>query len=240
MNLRLSVSIDDVNPSPQYRILGTPAEKWLTQLHDEFGVKYTLFIPSCYHRHWPISQHKGWINELANDPKFSCEAHGHYHQTTDPIKYGECEFFELNYDDAYSRLELSLREWEKCDIIPTGFRPPGWLISGAARDAIEGIDYSPMKHERIYDFEKWFKYVAIHYEHNNNLKWKCRTFFGHDGIQQENISIHTEDMIMFTSHIAGKHNHNVWNEQNYEQLRMSLTHLFENYTIEPKFLKECL
>lgn len=88
--------------------------------------------------------------------------------------------------------------------------------------------------------DRCFNYVAIHYEHNRNLQWNCKTFFGHDGIQQENISIHNEDMIMFQSHIAGKHNHNVWNEQNYEQLRMSLDHLFSTYDVTPKLLKECL
>lgn len=238
--LKITISCDDTHPSPQYRVLGTPVEKWMSSLNEEFGVKFTHFCPSNFHKQWPISSHKSWVNEMADCPFFELSAHGHFHQTSNPMKYGEMEFAELDYDAAYSRLELSLNEWENCGIIPIGFRPPGWVISPDARDAIEGIDYSPTKHERIYDFEKWFKYVAVHYEHNNNLQWKCRTFFGHDGIQQENISIHNTDMIMFQSHVAGKHNHNVWNQQNYEQLRLSLTHLFENYQIEPKFLKECL
>ncbi|NDB86341.1 MAG: hypothetical protein EB127_27135 [Alphaproteobacteria bacterium] len=72
------------------------------------------------------------------------------------------------------------------------------------------------------------------------MKWKCKTFFGHDGIQQENIAIHNENMIMFQSHIAGIHNHNVWNQHNYEQLHLSLTHLFESQEVTPKTLKECI
>jgi hypothetical protein len=47
-------------------------------------------------------------------------------------------------------------------------------------------------------------------------------------------------MFMFTSHIAGNHNHNVWSRENYEQFKLSLEFLFGNFDLEPKFLKECL
>ena len=48
--------------------------------------------------------------------------------------------------------------------------------------------------------------------------------FGHDGINETNISTH-QGKIMFQSHIAGSWNDNVWNESNYEQLRLSLNFL---------------
>lgn len=225
--LRINIAVDDVNPSPQYRVLGTPVEKWMSSLNGEFGVKFTHFCPSNYHKQWPISQHKSWVNEMADCPFFELSAHGNYHMTENPLNYGECEWFELrDVQKIKDRIEMMQNEWEECgfDLSEMGHRNPGWLCSQESKN----------------ELEQRFKYVAVHYEHNNNLQWKCRTFFGHDGIQQENISIHNNDMIMFQSHVAGKHNHNVWNQQNYEQLRLSLTHLFENYQIEPKFLKECL
>lgn len=116
-------------------------------------------------------------------------------------------------------------EWYKCgfELSEMGWRNPGWLCSDIARAYIETT----------------FKYVALHYEHNRNAVWNTKMFFGHDGIQEENISIHNNDMIMFQSHIAGNHNDNVWNEHNYERLRISLTHLFENYQIKSKLLNEC-
>ena len=43
---------------------------------------------------------------------------------------------------------------------------------------------------------------------------------------------------MFQSHIAGEHNDNVWNEQNYKQLRMSLQHLVKLYNTEFKTMSE--
>lgn len=223
-NLVLTLSVDDVNPSPQYRLLGTPAEKWFRSLHNEFGVKFTLFCPSNYHQQWPISEHKGWVNEINYIDWLEIAAHGHSHQTTNPKKYGECEWVELSGYEAKERMLMLENEWSDCGFMPIGWRSPGWLIN-------------PSNVQIISDS---FEYAAIHYEHNNGLKWGCKTFYGHDGIHQENIGIHNENMIMFQSHIAGKHNHNVWNEQNYEQLRLSLSHLFENYEIESKLLKECL
>ena len=48
--------------------------------------------------------------------------------------------------------------------------------------------------------------------------------YGADGIHETDISLH-DGNIMFQSHIAGNHNDNVWNESNYQQLRLSLNHL---------------
>ena len=234
MKLRITVSCDDCNPSPQYRILGTPVEKWMRQLNEEFGVRYTLFVPSCYHGQWPISEHKDWIKELDDSGLFELAAHGHYHMTSNPQQFGECEMLELDtLQKCGIRHFEMINEWRECSITPVGWRNPGWLCHPMWNDYINNLSL-------VYT-NPILKYVAVHYEHNRGLLWKgIKTFFGHDGIQQENISIHNGDMIMFTSHVAGKHNHNVWNRENFEQLRLSLTHLFETYGIEPKFLRECL
>jgi len=226
MNLKLTLSVDDVNPLKGYRILGDKTETWFKKLNEDYGVKFTLFCPSNYHNQVPISQHKEWIQELNSISWVELASHGHYHMTSDPQRFGECEWAEITDEKpATQRLEMMLHEWNCCDITPVGFRFPGWLSSKESKLVIDN----------------YFDYVAIHYEHNLNMKWYyAKTFFGHDGIQQENISVHNGDMIMFQSHIAGKHNHNVWNEQNYEQLRLSLDYLFETFEIEPKTLKECL
>ena len=46
-------------------------------------------------------------------------------------------------------------------------------------------------------------------------------------------------MIMFQSHIAGDWNDNVWNESNYNQMRLSLEHL-SKMDLKFKTLNECL
>lgn len=227
MNLKLNLACDDINPLKGYRILGEKPETWFRKLNEDYGLKFDIFVPSNFHNQAPLSRHQTWVKELASLDWISLNGHGHFHMTSNPQRFGECEFAELVDDKLIERrLEDCMMEWQSCGIYidELGWRNPGWLCSTQSKNWIE----------------QSFKYVALHYEHNQNLQWNCKTFFGHDGIQQENISIHNEDMIMFQSHIYGKHNHNVWNEQNYDQLRMSLDHLFENFNIEPVLLKECL
>jgi len=237
-NLRVTISIDDVNPKPGWRILGECTEQYLKSLHEEFGCKYTLFVPSCYHREFPLSEHKGWVKELSSLDWLELAAHGHYHQTSDPKRFGECEFAELNYEDAAARIYQSWDEWFNCDYMPEGFRPPGWIVSTNAQKA---INFAGGKWYKWGMWERnWFSYYALHYEHNHGMRWVCKEFFGHDGIQQENISVHNDNMIMFTSHIAGDWNDNVWNESNYQQLKLSLSYLVENYNCEFRTLYECL
>ena len=64
-------------------------------------------------------------------------------------------------------------------------------------------------------------------------------FFGHDGINETDIKLHNNNMVMFQSHIAGDWNDNVWNEENYKQVKLSLNYLQEH---KPQFktLSECL
>ena len=45
---------------------------------------------------------------------------------------------------------------------------------------------------------------------------------------------------MFQSHIAGDWNDNVWNERNYQQMRMSLSHLTSTLEVQFKTLEQCL
>lgn len=233
MNLIINCAIDDCNPLKGYRILGEKPEQWLRELNEKFGAKFDLFCPSNFHNQAPLSENKEWIVELASIDYFSLNAHGHFHQTSNPKQLGECEFFEIrSADEALERVKLIYHEWNECGLgfEKFGWRSPGWLCSEGSKHVLE----------------KNFKYAAIHYEHNRLMNWNCKTFFGHDGIQQENIGIHnvSEDgetgMIMFQSHIYGNHNHNVWNESNFEQLCQSLDYLTTNFNCTFKNLSECI
>lgn len=228
----LTISVDDVNPKPGYRIIGEKSEKWLRSLHDDFGCKFTLFVPSCYHGEYPLSEHKGWVQELASIDWCEIAAHGHLHMTSDSRRFGECEFLEVDSSQlATERIDALVGEWNACGVDPRqlGWRNPGWLCTEVSKKEIEAT----------------FKYAAIHYEHNRGMKWNIPTFFGHDGIQQSNIELHNtfgrntpSGAIMFTSHIAGNHNHNVWNEDNYNQLRGSIEFLLQNEQITFNTLNE--
>jgi len=229
MHLKITLSVDDVNPSPQYRILGTPVEKWMQKLHDDFGVKFDLFVTANWHKEYPISKHKEWFNELRNIPYFSINAHGMYHQCKNANMFGEAEFYELNTHDAVlERLTLMYDEWNELDYNPLGWRSPGWLTSEATARQIC----------------QYFHFAAIHTEHSRGLYWeRCENFnivMGHDGIHSDTISVHNDNMIMFQSHIAGNHNDNVWNNDNFNRIYSSLSYLTENHTCDFKFIHECV
>lgn len=236
MNLLINIAIDDCNPLKGYRILGEKPEKWLRELNERFGAKFTLFIPSNFHNQAKLSENKEWVKELNSIPYFELAAHGFYHDTSDRSKWGECEFFEIKgIDVALERVQMIYDEWNACGLgfEKLGWRSPGWLTSESSKHVIE----------------RNFKYAAIHYEHNQGMDWICKTFFGHDGIDKTEIGIHNihyldpenpVGTVMFQSHIAGNHNDNVWNQLNLDQLRLSLEHLIQTQNCQFKTLKECL
>lgn len=218
----LTISIDDIHPGKGW---GKPEDVqmgYLEELNKLFGAKFTLFIPSNYHNQAPLSKHKDWVDWLKSKDYFELAAHGHYHQCErDDI--GECEFFELDTTEkAKERIQLMLNEWEAVDHKPLGWRNPGWLGHPLA----------------VKELGKHFKYSAVHYQHNHNIKWDCKMFFGADGINTNDIKIHNGDVIMFQSHIAGDWNDNVWSERNFNQMRLSLDHLIKNANIKFKTLGE--
>lgn len=222
MDLNLTIAIDDVNPKKGWRIFGDKTEKYLFDLNKEFGAKFTLFIPSNYHNEAPISENKEWINELNSTNIFELAAHGHFHQTSNKDKFGEMEFVDMTEDQCKERIKLLLNEWEAVDYKPLGWRNPGWMCQPYCVEHL-----SPH-----------FKYAAVHYQHNHNLEWGCKMYFGADGIHQDNISIHNTNCIMFQSHIAGDWNDNVWNKDNYETLKYHLDYLINNYSIHFKTISE--
>ena len=223
MEIDLTISIDDIHPETGWGVEGDQCMEYLEELNKEFGVKFTLFIPSNYHNKAPLSKNKDWVQWLKSKKYFELAAHGHFH-SCERTDIGECEFFELDtHKKVTDRLDSLFNEWEKAGHKPIGWRNPGWLGHPVA----------------ISELGKRFKYSAIHYQHNHNIPWDCKTFFGHDGINITDIKIHNQNMIMFQSHIAGDWNDNVWNEENYEQMRLSLEHL-KSHKVQYKTLNELI
>ena len=208
--MEITIAIDDIHPEKNWGLPGDECMWYLDELNKEFGAKFTLFIPSNYHYRFPLSEHKDWIEWLKSKKYFELAAHGHFH-ACERTDIGECEFFELDtVEKSQSRIKLILEEWKKVNHIPIGWRNPGWLAHPIV----------------IKELGKHFKYAAVHYEHNHNIKWDCKMIFGADGIHETDIKLHNGN-IMFQSHIAGDWNDNVWNKTNYEQLRLSLNYLKE-------------
>ena len=225
MKYNLTISIDDLHPKKGWGCEGDECVDYLEQLNKEFGCKFTLFIPSNYHGKYPLSKNKDWVEFWENKDWVELAAHGHYHQCErDDI--GECEFFELDTEEkALTRISECISEWEKVGVRPLGWRNPGWL---GHPNAVKVLG-------------KYFKYAAIHQEHNHGLQWECKTFVGEDGIHKtDSINIWSENIFMFQSHIEGKTNDNNWTKDNYENFRNILLFLQQTYDLEYKLLKELL
>jgi len=224
MEINLTVAIDDIHPENGWGLPGDECMYYLDELHKEFGTKFTLFIPSNYHKQFPISQYKDWIDWLISLGYFELAAHGHYHQTSNKDIWGEMEFAELqDHTQITDRILLMQNEWRAVGVDPKGWRNPGWICS-------------PQSNEQL---RQAFEYAAIHYEHNHGLNWgTCKTIYGHDGIHETNIKLHNGNTLMFQSHIAGNWNKNVWNEVNYNQFKLSLEFLKDNHILMNKFIGE--
>lgn len=214
--IKLTIAIDDNHPETGWGVEDDIQMMYLEELNKEFGAKFTLFIPSNYHYNFPISEHKEWIDWLLSKGYFELAAHGHYHETSDRSKWGECEFFELqSRSQVADRIRDMFNQWELVKHVPRGWRNPGWLASS----------------ESCKQLQDHFNWSAVHYEHNRGLDWgKCKAIFGADGINETDIKLH-DGHIMFQSHIAGEWNKNIWNEENFLQLQQSLRFLTTQYNI---------
>jgi len=205
----LVVAIDDLHPEQGWGCEGDECVSYLEQLNEEFGCKFTLFIPSNYHGKYPISENKDWIDFWRSKDWVELSAHGHFH-SCERDDIGECEFFELDTESkTEERIQQCLKEWQSVGHKPKGWRNPGWL---AHPNAVSVVG-------------RYFDYAAIHEEHNRGMSWSCKTFVGCDGINEtERINLY-DNTFMFQSHITGDWNDNAWNQENYENFRNVLEYL---------------
>lgn len=218
--------VDDVHPQKGWRLIGDSVFEFFESLNNLYGVKFTVFVPSNYHKEYPLSNHKDYMNDLLSVPFIEVAAHGHYHQCDDTKRYGECEFFELqNESEITQRIQMMQDEWEAvCGEIPVGWRSPGWLTS----------------HTSVQQLKSKFKYAAVHQVHNMNIDWRpATTFYGHTGIHEASIEVQANNTIVFQSHINGSWNDNIWNAQNFANISNTLSYLYDIYKgLDCKTFKE--
>lgn len=216
------VAIDDLHPQQGWGCEGDVQVDYLRSLNDEYGVKFTLFCPTYFHKQYHIT--KDWVDFWLQYDWVELANHGHYHQVSKVPKeqIGEQEFLELNYQEAFERIQDSIDAWSSCGYKPKGFRSPGWGMTQEAADAV-----SPN-----------FHWVAQHDRINRNIQFKCKAFYGEDGIHEtENLRLYG-NTFMFQSHIQGDWNDNTWNEKNYLNFKNILNYLSTNNELQFKTISE--
>ena len=217
--LNVIVCVDDMHPEEGWGCADDTQTHLICELNKEYGVQFTLFMPSNYHFKYPVSENKEWVDFWKNKDWVEIGAHGCYH---DVQKYsrdtiGEQEFLELDYEESKDRIELMLTDWAMVDCKPRGFRFPGWgCTPESSRAAAE-----------------YFDYLALHSDLNNRIHFPktVKTFRGDSSIVDKSRIQFWNHGVVFQSHIAGKANSNNWTEQNYETFRTILNALQKNYTL---------
>jgi len=217
--LNVIVCVDDLRPEEGWGCSEDRQTHLISEINKEYGVKFTLFIPSNWHKKYPISKDKDWVNFWKSKNWVELAAHGHHHQAFKytPDKIGENEFLELDYEEASDRVEAMLLEWDLVKHKPKGFRFPGWNCTPDSGRAVA---------ER-------FDYLAIHSSLNDRIRFvgKAEIFRGDQSIANTKSVQIWNHGVVFQSHIAGKTNKNNWTDQNYETFRTILESLKKNYDL---------
>ena len=78
--MEVIIAIDDLHPEKGWGCEGDESIGYLEQLNQEFGCKFTLFIPANYHEDYPISKHKDWVDWWLSKSWAEIASHGYYHK----------------------------------------------------------------------------------------------------------------------------------------------------------------
>lgn len=215
MNKKVVISIDDVHPERGWGLENDKQIQYLNLLNKEFGCKFTLFIPSNYHKQFPLSQYKDWVSFWREKDWIELAAHGHFHLG----KNDECEFNYFDKEEQVKkRIDLCLEEWNKINYIPMGWKYPGWIATKTSHKVINKV----------------FEYISIHQSLIKEFDWDIKVIAGCDGINADDYINEYNNTYLFQSHINGHSNKNNWNALNYVNFRRILTLLKSKHSL--KFL----
>jgi predicted deacetylase len=141
----LVVSLHDIAPSNR-----EISERILSELA-RHGVRVCslLVVPNYHHQH-PIIEDRqfiSWLRALESEGH-EIVIHGYFHErprrTRETLRErfitrfytrDEGEFFDLGYDEAFSRITNARDTFRAADLKPRGFIAPAWLLSSEATRA---------------------------------------------------------------------------------------------------------
>lgn len=126
--LKVLFSVDDVHPEMGYGLYENLDQfKYLKRLHDEFGIKFTLFMVPRWrnNQQLDIRLHKNWITWIKNQGFYEIAMHGLTHTGAKP-ELGAMELMGIPLEEVQQKIQESKHTFQECGIIPTGFKTPGW------------------------------------------------------------------------------------------------------------------
>lgn len=219
--LKILFSVDDVHPEMGYGLYQNQDQfKYLKKLHDEFGIKFTLFTVPLWHgdQQMDIRKHKTWMTWIKDQNFYEIAMHGLTHTGNKP-ELGAMELMNISTEELQKRLIQSKMMFQECGILPTGFKTPGWTHPKELYQILPiiGIDW-----------------IADHFIGEQPIILSNGTIQIPYNCNIEHLEFsHPQNIAIFHSHISPKEgNKNGWTEDLYKKTRDYLLKLKEDYDFE--------
>lgn len=214
MTLKIIIDVDDVRPENFAGLLGFKGPLgYLKKLNEEFGAKFTLFVPVNWHGQFDIRKNKEWFKNLAKEDFIELACHGLEHKASEE-HYKDMEYINVTDEEFDESILKQIVAFQKLGVDPKGYRPPGWAIKPS--------------HYKI--LAKYFKYVADH--HIGILPIKTREGLLRVpyivSIDNLNSTHYNEGLLILHSHVTGMEgSENCWSQETFEKIREFLHTLIE-------------
>jgi len=154
--VKVAMDIDDVHPRKGFGIDDINDNlRYARLLNKNFGMKFTLFIPTNCFGEYPISKYKDWFENIINKDYYEVGAHGHYHHRKDKADFAGSQ------KEVNEIIELMESEFSELGYTPTGVKPCGGLITqgvyGSLSKKFEWIsDSVAYKHRKVNSIKRVF------------------------------------------------------------------------------------
>jgi glycosyltransferase involved in cell wall biosynthesis/peptidoglycan/xylan/chitin deacetylase (PgdA/CDA1 family) len=130
-------TVDDIRPESGCGLeLESGSVAMLRALNQEFGSKFTLFMPTNYYGRLDLRDYQDWVQSILNSDCFEIACHGHHHWNLIP-SHGDMEYLFKSTDEARWCIQRSLSVFKELGIVPRGVKAPGWQYT---QDAIPAIN----------------------------------------------------------------------------------------------------
>jgi uncharacterized protein len=175
----LVVSVHDVSPLTQ-----ASCDKILQTLRSLGVSEGSLLIVPNHHSKAPVrddAAFKDWVSDLVGQG-YEPVLHGYYHArtpkptdagitkfTTQVYTAGEGEFFDLDRDEAMTRLQMGIDDLSFLDRRLNGFVAPAWLLGYEAEAAVRKIGFS-----YITNVGSVTVFEGVHSYSSRSLVWSTR------------------------------------------------------------------
>jgi len=231
--IKLAISVDDIHNEEGFgKYPHEKPMKFLKDLNEEFGLKFTLFVVPCWHGKYQLD---GELLEFLkeNQEWIEVSAHGFTHYHKNPKH--SMEFKDLKPEEIYRSVNFSAHTFKSKGLVPKGFKAPGWFFpEPMLKLIIQNFEY-------IMEDFRGTRPIYIKLPKGRLFRRVPFTESIHEigRIDWSLADLEESDSIILHSHFGvGKSNPNNWNDELFEKVRWLVKKLNEKYEVVPTFVGE--